>query len=86
MTTGLKLYRRHRCDRRHRTPATFMRCALPGAAWIDGEGEWALIAWCRAPTVTLWPDQASALDALGRLGACGGFCQRRHEVVHVIME
>jgi len=81
----MKTYRRHGCDRRHRTAATFMRCAIPNAEWIDGEGEWALIAWCRVPTVTLWPDQTSAQDALDRLGPCGGFCHRRHEVVHVIL-
>ena len=39
----MKTYRRHGCDRRHRTAATFMRCAIPNAEWIDGEGEWALI-------------------------------------------
>jgi hypothetical protein len=63
-----------------------MKCAIPKAAWVAGRGEYALIAWCRVPTVTLWDDLADAehqkavIDQTG----CGGLCSRRHEIVRVV--
>jgi hypothetical protein len=83
----LKVYRRHNCDAQHRNTRTFMRCAIPRAAWVVGDGPYALIAWCRVPTVSLWHDKVDALEHLHHMsqpgGACGGRCNRRHEVVYV---
>lgn len=82
----MKVYRRHSCERQHRTSATFLRCAIPRAAWIVGAGDFAVIAWCRVPTVTLWPTPEAAAVALATIDAplaCGGRCQYRHEVVRV---
>ena len=30
------------------------------AEWITGNGQFALLAWCRVLTVTLWPTRAEA--------------------------
>lgn len=60
-----------------------VRQAIPHVEWIDGHGEWALIAWCDVPTVTLWPSEAEATQALERLHYCGHACRRsgrNHEV------
>jgi hypothetical protein len=53
------------------------------AEWIQGDGQFALLAWCRVLTVTLWPTMAEAeqskkfIDELG----CGGMCTRKHEII-----
>jgi len=53
------------------------------AAWIHGDGQFALLAWCRVLTVTLWSTMAEAeenkrfIDTM----ACGGGCTRNHEIV-----
>lgn len=81
----MKTYKNHQCSQSHRTPRTFMRCAVPRAAWVSGQGRYAVIAWCRVPTVTLWrtPEEAQRarrqIDSTG----CGGGCSRRHDTVLV---
>ena len=53
------------------------------AAWIDGDGPFALLARCRTLTVTLWGTrdeaerQKSIIDGTG----CGDACNRAHEIV-----
>lgn len=53
------------------------------AEWIQGDGQFALLAWCRVLTVTLWPTIAEAeenkkfIDEMG----CGGGCTRNHEII-----
>ena len=81
----MKTYRNHRCSKQHRTPATFLRCALPTLAWCQGVGDYAVVAWCRVPTVTLWPTPTLADSALRELDAlrCGGRCTGRHEVIKI---
>lgn len=83
-----KVYTRHRCDRRHRTEATFLRCAFPRAAWVEGHGPVALLAWCGPLTVTLWPNLAGAKGALVRIDStgCGHLCVGRHEIVRIGLE
>jgi hypothetical protein len=64
-----------------------MRCAISRAAWIDGTGDYALIAWCRVPTVTLWGELTAAEQQkaiIDRTG-CGGRCSGRHEIVRVVL-
>lgn len=84
----MKTYRRHHCSRAHRTAETFLRCAIRGTAWIEGDGEFALVAWCRQPTITLFGDPAGAETQLRTLNAtgCGGRCIARHEVIAVWLE
>jgi hypothetical protein len=79
------VYRQHNCQRRHRTVNTFMKCAIPRAAWVLGDGPYACIAWCRVPTVTLFDTLDDAVKARAWIDAtaCGGRCQRRHQVVRV---
>lgn len=74
--TGHKVYRQHGCER-HRTFQTIAKCMFKRAAWIHGEGEYALISWCRPITISLYDDEVDALDAhlaLADLG-CGGRCR-----------
>ena len=55
------------------------------AAWIGGDGPYALLAWCKTLTVTLHQTMEEAekskasIDQIG----CGGACSRRHEIVDV---
>ena len=84
----MKTYRRHNCTAQHRTARTFMKCAVRNAVWVMGSGEFALIAWCGLPSISLWASAVEAeeerelLDGTG----CGGRCTRRHEVVRVDLE
>lgn len=84
----MKRYTRHGCRATHRTYNRFARCAIKSATWVTGEGPYAVIAWCRVPTVTLWITQGEAeraktfIDATG----CGGRCSRQHEVVKLDRE
>lgn len=62
-----------------------MRCAIPRAAWVHGEGEYASIAWCDEPTVLLFATLAEAEQARAWIDqyACGSRCVHRHDVVRV---
>lgn len=73
------------CTRRHRTFATWIRCAIPELEWVLGEGPIALIARCRRVTVTLHAtheDAAGAKAGIDRL-SCGHRCVGRHEIFDV---
>ena len=79
----MKTYMDHRCAAHHRTVQTFLKCAIPRAAWVHGAGPIALIAWCTVPPVTLWPDVSSAEESkrlIDRTG-CGHACYQKHEIV-----
>lgn len=80
----MKVYRQHGCSSIHRTYNRLARCMIRRVAWVSGEGPYALIAWCRVPTVTLYETPERAHAALEALGACGGHCTRRHEVVALV--
>jgi hypothetical protein len=53
------------------------------AEWITGNGQFALLAWCRVLTVTLWTTRDEAegkkkfIDEMG----CGGYCTGNHEII-----
>lgn len=55
------------------------------ARWINGDGPYALLAWCKTLTVTLYDSLEEAekkknnIDQIG----CGGECSRKHEIVDV---
>lgn len=53
------------------------------AEWITGDGQFALLAWCRVLTVSLWPTMAEAGEQKKFIdeGGCGGLCSRKHEIV-----
>lgn len=86
--TGLKVYRHHRCSRRHRTYKVLAKCMLPHLWWIHGEGQFAVVAWCCHVTVSLYDDEIEALEAhlaLADIG-CGRRCTGRHEVIRLEKE
>ncbi|PWU52813.1 hypothetical protein DLJ47_17835 [Micromonospora sp. S4605] len=79
----MKTYRRHYCQRQHRTHHTTAKCLWPRAVWITGEGPYATLAWCRVLSVMLHPTEAEALAAKHLIDStgCGGRCNRRHELI-----
>ncbi|OAV63122.1 hypothetical protein [Enteractinococcus helveticum] len=81
----MKIYRKHYCLKQHKTARTFLKCAIPRNAWISGTGNIAVIAWCRVPTITLWGNEVDAYRAKKMIddSACGGNCNRRHDIVKV---
>lgn len=88
MSPITKVYRRHGCDRQHRTYQSIANCMFRRAAWVVGDGSFALIAWCGTPTVSLHPNYDRAnqnrqeIDQFG----CGGRCTGRHEIVRIGVE
>lgn len=84
----MKTYRRHQCTKTHRTYHTLGKCMFPKAIWVQGEGPYACLAWCRILSVTLWETEQQAHDAkteIDRYG-CGGMCNHRHEVVRLELD
>jgi hypothetical protein len=79
------IYRRHNCARAHRGYRTFAKCVWPRAVWIAGNGAFAVVAYCRAITITLHQDLDAARDALQTIDAtgCGGRCSRHHKLVQL---
>lgn len=86
MTPPLKYYKRHNCARTHRTWNAVAACVFTRAAWVCGEGPYALVSWCphgphdRSCTVTLWATAEEALAEMKGL-ICGGRCLQDHEVI-----
>jgi hypothetical protein len=82
----MKTYRYCYCESAHRTYRTLAsRCLWPRAAWVRGEGAYALLAHCRALTVTLHKTYTDAIDALAAIDShgCGGRCTGEHEVIYL---
>ena len=82
---GYKLYRRHDCASRHRTWKTAAKCIWRRAAWITGDGRYALLAYCDVLTVTLWDDPTEAEERKAFIDQyqCGHACTGRHEIVEL---
>tara|TARA_Y100000310_G_C20065887_1_gene527116 strand:- start:269 stop:493 length:225 start_codon:yes stop_codon:yes gene_type:complete len=53
--------------------------------WISGDGQYALLAWCRVLTVTLWKTLTEAEESKKIIDkyACGGVCNRNHEIINL---
>lgn len=72
----------HGCGRTHRGHQSLAECTWPEAAYIVGDGAFAVLARCDIFTVTLYEtiDEARrrfrALDANG----CGQACEGAHEL------
>jgi hypothetical protein len=79
----VKVYRDHHCGRQHRTWTALAHCMFQRAAWIAGDGPFAVIAWCGVTSVTLHPDVATAEHALETVDGtgCGGRCVGHHDLV-----
>jgi hypothetical protein len=82
----MKVYRRHYCDRTHRTYRTLAKCIWRRAEWIAGDGPYATLAHCRVLTVELHTTEAAARQALARIDewGCGGRCYRDHDLVRLV--
>ncbi|MFF7936534.1 hypothetical protein [Streptomyces sp. NPDC007940] len=95
--TRLKVYRRHHCERQHRTYEAFAKCVWPSALYVwcrheEGtETPYALVIRCvkrhetwAPPRVRLWATQEAA--ELQATAYCGGGCYYAHEVIRLEME
>ncbi len=73
----------HRCHRHHRTHQTLAECRWPEAAWIVGDGPYAVLAHCDMLSVVLHDTPEAAHTALARLDErrCCRACDGRHELV-----
>ena len=64
------------------------KCVWPRAAWIEGDGGFALLARCGVLTVTLWPtpEEAEKAKAMIDHAGCGGHCRGApgHEIVELV--
>src|SRR4051812_14063855 len=82
----MKVYYLHPgCSAEHRSYRTLARCLWPRAVWIRGDGPYALLARCRAFTITLHKTPAGAIAAKQRIDAdgCGSRCVGEHEVIRM---
>lgn len=81
----MKTYRHCYCESKHRTYETKAKCLWKRQYWIDGDGPYALLAHCRVLTITLHKTQESAeadKELIDRT-ACGGMCNKRHEIIKI---
>src|SRR4051794_3885381 len=64
-------------DHGHRTFTTLAKCRWPKAAWVAGDGPFALVAYCGTATVTLHETRAGAEASKRSIDwtACGGKCR-----------
>lgn len=74
------------CGRTHRTYKKVAQCLWPKAWWYSGDGPFALIAFCRGETVTLWKTLAEAekKEDLLRGTRCGGACTGDHMLAELV--
>lgn len=70
------------CGRNHRAVRTLLKCRFPRAAWIAGDGEIALLAWCKVLTISLHEhlDDAEMNKAFIDRTGCGSRCHRDHRI------
>ena len=70
------------CKGQHKTWNAIARCKLKYASWINGEGRYALLAWCKPLSVTLHETRESAEKDKAGIDktACGGNCVKNHVI------
>lgn len=94
MAQMMKIYRRHRCERRHHSYAAMAKCIWKKAAWVKGDGKYASVSYCTKnrsgwmwaeATVMLFTSLGEAETAKDWIdhGGCGGACTRRHELIEL---
>lgn len=76
----------HHCGRTHRGFQSLAECTWPDAAYITGDGPYALVAHCDMLTVALYETAIEAGRARQRLKAvgCGRTCERRHQLAVLV--
>ena len=77
----------HPCDRVHRTFQTLAECCWPHAAWVAGDGPWAVLAHCDMLSVTLCGTREAARAQRARIDEvpCCRDCDGRHEIVELVL-
>ena len=72
----------HRCGRTHRGYQSLAECTWPDAAYVVGDGAFAVLARCDMFTVALYETSAEARRRKRRVDAdgCGRTCEGRHEL------
>ncbi len=58
------------------------------ALWIEGDAQFALLAWCGGLKITLWPtpEQAERRKTVIDKTMCGAGCTGRHEIIDLSMD
>jgi hypothetical protein len=76
----------HRCGRVHRGYQSLAECTWPDAAYVVGDGPYALLARCDLFTVTLYETMAEARRRrrVLELRGCGKTCEGRHELAGLL--
>lgn len=76
----------HHCGRTHRGFQSLAECIWPDAAYITGDGPYALVAHCDMLSVALYGTAVEAGDARRRLASvgCGRTCKRRHQLAVLV--
>ena len=73
----------HGCGRTHHGYQSLAECRWPEAAFVTGDGPWALIAKCDMVSVALYESREEARRRRKRLDTvgCGRTCDGLHDVV-----
>lgn len=76
----------HDCGRTHRGFQSLAECMWPTAAYVIGDGPYALVAHCDMLSVALYETAAEAGEARRRLNSvgCGRTCERRHQLAVLV--
>jgi hypothetical protein len=75
----------HGCGRTHHCWQSLAECRWPEAAFVTGDGPFALVARCDMVSVALYETAHEAARRWKRMDTvgCGRGCDHRHEVVEL---
>lgn len=76
----------HGCGRTHRGYQSLAECCWPGAAYVTGDGPFAVVSRCGLLEVSLHASREEARRRHARLEqhGCGRCCEGRHEVAELV--
>ena len=76
----------HHCGRTHRGFQSLAECVWPDAAYVIGDGPYALVAHCDMLSVALYETAAEAGQARRRMNTvgCGKSCEGRHQLAVLV--
>lgn len=72
----------HGCGRTHHGYQSLAECCWPDAAYVTGDGPYALVATCEMVSVALYDSESEARRRRSRLDTvgCGRGCERHHDL------
>lgn len=75
----------HGCGRTHRGYQSLAECSWPDAAYVTGDGPFAVLSRCDLLEVSLYATREEARRRLARLEqqGCGRSCEGRHEMAEL---